>query len=168
MAAKRRRPSKDETAKRRLLVEKLWIEGHNVAEILRLVEKETKETWTRPTIYRDLDWIRGQWEKEGSKRSREGVRGELERMSRLVFSQAMSRKKTARRSEVIKDQDGNERVVTTTVLIPDPDFGAANRAVERMAALHGLNITTLDGQLGITGLSDVFGEVAEDVNGEAA
>lgn len=153
-----KRPTKDETARRRQRVEELWLEGHNVADIKRILEKQTGETWSRPTLYKDLDWMRDQWEKEGSKRSRDHVRGELERMARAVFKTAMGRKRTATKRE----KDGDGKLVVTTVVVPDPDLGSANRAIERIGALHGLNVTTLDGSMSVSGLAELLGDIDED------
>ncbi len=159
---KPRHPAKDVTIRRRELVEKWWIEGMNLADIRSRLLQDTNENWSRQTIWKDLCGIRERWEKEGGKRSREQVRMELERMARRVFSESMTRKKTATRRE----QDKNGKVVTTTVLLPDPDLASANRAIERIAALHGLNVTTLDGTLNMKGLTDLLGEAAEGLDDE--
>lgn len=153
MGQQGKHPPKDVTAHRRRRVEELWMEGHNVADILRTIESETGETWSRPTIYKDLDYMRKQWETEGSKRSREHVRGTLERMARKVFVAAMSRKATVTRRT--KAADG--KLTIDTVVIPDPDLAGANKALERIAALHGLNVSMVEGDIGLGGLADIFG-----------
>lgn len=148
-------PTIDVTTRRRERVEQLWIEGQNIADIKRTLLDETGEEWSRQTLWKDLCAMRERWEKEGSKRSREHVRGELERMARRVFRDALQRKRTAAK----RDIDENGKVRVTTVLLPDPDLRSANRAIERIAALHGLNVTTLDGQLSVNGLADLFGSL---------
>ncbi len=152
-----RNPTKDETIKRRELVERWWIEGLNCADIRVRLEKEGAGVWSRQTVWNDVVAMRERWEQEGSKRSRESVKEELERMSRLVLATALTLKKVATRREL--DAEGKMKI--TTVLLPSPDLGAANRAIERIGALHGLNITTLDGQLGVGGLSDFFADLVK-------
>jgi hypothetical protein len=151
----RGRVSKEQTDKRREWVARLWVEGYSQADIVRRIEQETGEPWTRQTIARDVAALQARWEKEGHKRSASNRKAELERMSRLVFQRAMARKRTATRREL--DEDG--KVVVTTVLVADPDLRSANKAVERLGALHGLNVTTLDGSMSVQGLADLFGDL---------
>lgn len=148
-------PPKDVTERRRARVEELWLAGHNVAAIRRTLHEETGETWSRPTLYKDLDHMRKQWEREGSKRSREHVRSKLERMAEAVFRAAMERKRTA--TKRTKTADG--KMVVETVVVPDPDLAQANKALERIGALHGLNVSKVEGDIGIAGLADIFGSL---------
>lgn len=155
-------PTRQETAQRRRIVEQMDTDGFNLHEIIDALREKTGETWSRRTIYKDLDAIRAQWELEGHKRSRTNVRAALERKLNRIFRTAMEQKTTATRRELV---DG--KVIVTTVLIPSPNLKEANRAVERTAAMHGLNVTTLDGSLGIGGgLADLFGRIAPELDKE--
>ncbi len=149
-------PARDVTDRRRELMEKWWVEGCSLAEIRDRLFTETGETWSRPTLTNDLVLLRERWEREGSKRSRAQVKMELERMSRVILDRALKLQKVATRREL--GADGKMKV--TTVLLPAPDLNAANRAIERIGALHGLNVTTLDGSLSVAGLSDLLAAAA--------
>lgn len=154
---KAKSPTKLETEQRRAKVEAWDIEGLNLHEIIERLRVETGVDWSRPTIYKDLRVIRERWETEQHKRSRSNVRASLERMSRKLYRAAMERKKPVTRRE----RDAEGKLVVTTVLIPDPDFAGANRAIERIAAMHGLNVTMLDGKLDTSaGLADLVGMLA--------
>lgn len=155
-------PTRAETIARRRIVEQMSVDGFNLHEMIAALIEKTGQTWSRKTIYKDLDAIHAQWESEGHKRSRTNVRAALERKLNRIFRTAMEQKATATRRELV---DG--KIVVTTVLIPSPNLKEANRAVERTAAMHGLNVTTLDGSLGIGGgLADLFGRIAPELDKE--
>lgn len=160
---KAKSPTKAETIARRRLVEQMDVDGFNLHEMIATLVEKTGQTWSRKTIYKDLNAIHAQWELEGHKRSRTNVRAALERKLNRIFRTAMELKTTATRRELV---DG--KVVVTTVLIPSPNLKEANRAVERTAAMHGLNVTTLDGSLGVEAgsLADLFGMVSRGMDDE--
>jgi len=151
-------PSKEVSERRRSIVERLWVDGWNYTDISEHIEKELNEKWSRQTIAKDVNIVRERWEREGRKTTSEGHKEELNRMCRRVYRAAMDRKTTAVRREI---KDGKK--VITTVLMPDPDLANANKAIERMAILRGLNVVTVDGQLGVHGLSDILADVADDL-----
>jgi hypothetical protein len=154
--------------KRREAVEELYLGGMTIAEVTRAVKEKTGEEWNRRTIEADVRWVRRTWVRENAKRDRECHVNELERMLRRIFRTAMERKKTALVKELAKGADGKDetvdgkatgRMVTKTIVVPDPDLGAANTAIQRLAELRGLKVTQVEGELGVKGLADLVGEV---------
>ena len=142
--------------RRRELVEQLWVKGYAMTEITNAVNERLAETWDVTTVTRDVKYIRAQWEKEGAHRSPANRKAELERMCREVFKSALQTKKAVH-ERVIKD--GKACILTR--MVPAPDLMAANRAIERMGALHGLNVTTLDGTMSVQGLADLVGDLGD-------
>jgi hypothetical protein len=166
-AAKKSRGSvpKAATDERRRWVEELWIRGMNISELARRVAKETGIDWSRKTIARDLKYVRDRWGKESSERTRECRRGELDRMARLVYQTAMDRKKAITVREAVKDEKTGKPTgdyVTKTIAAPDPDLPSANAAIQRLQSLHGLDIAKVEGDVTVTGLAALFGQLAAD------
>lgn len=149
-----------DTEARRDMVEALWVEGYSLAEILRIVNERAvakrQRPWSRATIDRDIAHLREEWEKS-ARHNPESRKAELERMCRNIYKKALQLEKPITRRT--KTKAGGDQIVTE--MIAAPDLAAANRAVERMAALRGLNITTLDGALSLGGLAELFGEASD-------
>lgn len=155
----RGRPSQETIERRRAVVSELWVQGYRYAEITRELTKRIGEKWTRQTVANDVDWLRQKWEQEGSKLSAGAYREELVRMTREVFRTAMRTKKMVHKRK--PGPDGKSLI--TSVMIDAPDLANANKAIERMGALRGLNVTTIDGQIGVKSLADFFGELEPDL-----
>src|SRR3990167_2400917 len=80
-----KKPTKGETERRRAEGERLLGTGHSIADICRELPALVGGTWSPPTVRRDIEIIRARWGEDCSTRTRDSVRAELERMSRLVF-----------------------------------------------------------------------------------
>ena len=150
---------RSEIDRRRELVAALWIEGFSVQEITRIVNEKLvpagAQPWNRMTIDRDVKAMREEWALS-DRRAPEHVKAELERMSRNVFKKALQLEKAVQ-VRTRTEKDGAIVETIRTEMQPAPDLKAANRAVERLAALHGLNITRLDGTVGVSGgITDVI------------
>jgi hypothetical protein len=156
-----RKPTKEETQKRRDLVETLLSRCYGPTQIRRVVNAEHSEKWSRETIARDVSFIRKKWAREASGLDGVKRRAALEKMCMTVFNEAMRLQKPV----VHRTKQGDVEVVRTE-MEPAPDLRAATKAVERMAALYGLNITKVEGTMGVTGASDIFGKIAATLDND--
>lgn len=155
----RGRPNAAVTSDRRERVQAMWVEGLSIDQIRRrLCEEDTEkrgeevEAWNRDTIANDLVEVRRRWAAERA--PAEEKRAELEAMARAILHGALTRVKV--RTVKRFDEEGKVRLVD--VKVPDPDYREANRALERIASIHGLTTTKLEGgvHLGVGGLSELF------------
>jgi len=131
-------PAESKAAARKLLVESLLARRMQTREIVRAVQAEFPAH--ERTIYKDIDDVRALWLQESANAGdRDRRRMELRYAMEDTLQRALDHAVPARdlRGDVVTrlNEATGER---ETVMVPDPNLGAAARLLDTLARLDGL------------------------------